>query len=63
MLLIFFFSRIIIKVTEQIVNSTIDFAANFEVLKKESKCDRKITKWGAVVNNMQKIQQYLNPLF
>ena len=32
------------KVTEQIVYPIIVFAANFKVLKKESKLDRKITK-------------------
>ena len=35
--MIFFYECIIIKVTEQIVNPIILFAANFKVLKNESK--------------------------
>ena len=43
--MIFFSKSINIKVTKQIVNPITDFAANFKVLKNESKWKRKITKW------------------
>ena len=42
--MIFFSKSINIKVTKQIVNPITDFAANFKVLKNESKWKRKITK-------------------
>ena len=40
-----------IKVTEQIVNEIVVFAANFRVFKSERKLDRKITKCRVI--NMQ----------
>ena len=45
MLMIFFYGFISIKFTKQIVNLIIVFAANFKVLKNDSKWDRKIKKW------------------
>ena len=49
--MIFFYMCISIKVTEQIVNEIVVFAANFRVFKSERKLDRKITKCRVI--NMQ----------
>ena len=42
--MIFFYECISVKLTEQIVNKIIVFAANFKVLKNKRKYDTKITQ-------------------